>query len=314
MTIDSRFNLKALRRDFVTLALTVITLLWTIVKSDRFTWPLSVAILAGAILVVALVWLSRLKRVSIWNDGLELAPVLFPFARRHYRFAEFDYMLTTGDDSSRKTLLVRDYQTVVTLKASVYANFDELLQALRIPERERMTIDSSREVKSRFCWWLPLLAFAGIAFVGGGIAIPIGEYLTEGTVSPSAILLGSAVAGFFLVCLLLILTEFKRITVWQGRIDVRPVLWPFVVRHYRLSDFDGVYYVTNDTDSQFKVSTGERWYMRNGRRMLCIAENVYANYEELASATRTNYLGSMQTGPLESLRARFGKTYYNRQK
>ena len=151
------------------------------------------------------------------------------------------------------------------------------------------------------------------ALVALGVAVPLSEYMEEGAVTMSSMLLGAVLTTMFLICSLLVLNEFRRITVWQGRIDVQPVLWPFARRHYRLADFDGVYYVTNETDSDYKISLRERWYMKNGRRKLCIAENVYANFEELASATRTNYLGEMNVGPIEQIRAALGKTYYTLQ-
>ncbi|MBQ9667837.1 MAG: hypothetical protein IJV45_03695 [Prevotella sp.] len=314
MTIDSKFNLKTLRRDLFATLFAEVAFLWTFVRNDSFNWLLTIAILVGAMLVVVLFWLARLKRVSIWNDEIELTSPLFPFARRHYRFREFDYMLVSGEESNMKLMLISDYQPVLTLKASAYENFDELRQALRIPERQQMTVDPSREVRSKFVWWFPLLALACVVLVAVGPAIPIGEYLTEGSVGEPAIVLGCVLTAFFLILALFFFSEYKRITVWQGRIDVQPLLWPFAVRHYNLSDFDGVYYVTNETDSKYKVSTRERWYMLNGRRTLCIAENVYANFEELASATRTNYLGEMKVGVIEQIRAALGKTYYTPQK
>ncbi len=310
MTIDSKFNLKTLRRDLCATVFAVVAFLWTFVSNDSFNRLLTITILVGAMLVVTLFWLARLKRVSIWNDEIELISPLVPFARRHYRFREFDYMLVAGEESNMKLMLIRDYQTVLTLKASAYENFDELHQALRIPERRQMTVDPSREVRSKFVWWFPLLVLACVAFVAVGLGIPIGEYLTEGTVGKSAVILGGVLATIFLICSLLVLSEFRRITVWQGRIDVQPLLWPFTSRHYRLSDFDGVYYITDKSNSNYKIRTRERWYMLGGRRALCIAENVYANYEELASATRTNYLGEMKVGIVEQIRASLGKTYY----
>ena len=304
MTIDSRFNQKSLRRDLLAAILSVFASVWTFVKFGNDSWPLTVSFLVGAILVGVILWLARLKRVSIWNDEIELTPLLFPFVRRHYRFRDFDYMISTGEEANMKITLVRDYQTVLTLKASVYENFDELRQALRIPERSQMTIDPTREVTSKFVWWYPLCVVALVVLVGIGVAGPVEEYLEKGAVSGTTFLIGGAVATFFLILLVLFLSEFKRITVWQGHIEVTPLFWPFARNHYQLSDFDGVYYVTDDSSHR------ERWYMRNGRRLLCIAENVYRNYEELASATRTNYLGEMKTGLWEELRASFGKTYY----
>lgn len=313
MTVDSRFNFKTLRHDLLAAVFGVVAFLWTFVKSDRVSSSLILAVMAGVALVVAIGWLARLKRISIWNDGIEVTPLLFPFVRRNYRFAEFDYLLVSGTEAAPKLMLMRDFLPVLTLKSSTYANFDELRQALRIPERSKMTVDPSREVKSHFVWWYPLLAVAAVALVALGVAVPLSEYLEEGAVTMSSLLLGAVLTTLFLICSVLVLNELRRITVWQGRIDVQPVLWPFASRHYCLSDFDGVYYVTNETDSDYKISTRERWYMKNGRRKLCIAENVYANFEELASATRTNYLGEMNVGPIEQIRAALGKTYYTPQ-
>lgn len=313
MTVDSRFNFKTLRHDLLAAVFGVVAFFWTFVKSDSVSWPLILAVLAGVALIAAIGWLARLKRISIWNDEIEVTPLLLPFARRNYRFAEFDYLLVSGTEAAPKLMLIRDFQPVLTFKSSVYANFDELRQALRIPERSKMTVDPTREVKSRFVWWYPLLAVAAVALVALGVAVPLSEYLKEGAVTMSSLLLGAVLTTLFLICSALVLNELRRITVWQGRIDVQPVLWPFARRHYSLSDFDGVYYVINETDSDYKISTRERWYMKNGRRKLCIAENVYANFEELASATRTNYLGEMNVGPIEQIRAALGKTYYTPQ-
>lgn len=309
MTVDSRFNLKSLRRDLGGLVVAVVFFLRSFLKSDSFSWAISVAILAGAALLVALAWLARQKRISVWSDGLEVTPVLFPFARRSYRFSEFDSMLVSGTAGSTKLSLVRDYRVIVTLRSSVYANFDELRHAIRIPECERMAVDPAREVCSRFVWWLPLLVVLCVALIGVGVALPVSKYLTEGVLDLIALVFGALLSALFVAGLLFLSVECRRITVWQGRIEAKPLLWPFGARHYRLSDFDGVYHVTSDSQSNMFADSHERWLMRNGTLALKISDGVYANYEELAAATRTNYLGSMKAGLFEQIRAILGKHY-----
>lgn len=313
MTVDSQFNIKTIRKELGAFVLAAAGLGGVFHNfSDAVEMLTALIFILGLMALAAIFWLSRLKRVAVWNDGIEVSSLLWPFSKREYRFAEFDYVVikNEGTDSERM-VFVRNLRRDFTLRAAWYLNYQELKQAIRIPLKEKAAAYTSREIKSAFFWWTPLI-FIGVLFlVLIGLAVPLAVYLDTGSVDAETIYLGIGIALGFAIFGGIALYPYKRLTVWQGRIDARRLIWPFVVKHYRMDDFDGCYEVTENKRRNDAGSGDEaHWLMRNGQLSLRICGWMYVNYEELKTATQTRVLNSMEAGAMEQLQAWRGKVYY----
>ena len=113
---------------------------------------------------------------------------------------------------------------------------------------------------------------------------------------------------FFGGLLLAYLFPYQHITVWHGQVDVRRLLWPFQVKHYLLTDFDGCYYVTVKSNGQLGSKDEEmRWFTKNGKVVLDIEEGIYRNFEALKNAMRTNFLGRLELTTTQAMKYGLGK-------
>ena len=267
----------------------------------------------GIYLVVVVLFLlgfsAWLKRITVLSDGLELKSVLLPSWKRFYRFAEFDYSEISHTHQGDVLRLIKDGQRVVSIPSILYQNYDRICQSIAVKDKGQFQMRDTAEVVSEFSM--------SRIFVSGGFfglmallmaLMPLGWYWSGKDVDSGIILFSLLGALFFGVLFLVVLFPCQRITVWRGQIDVRRLLWPFQVKHYRLADFDGCYYVTVKND-QFSLKDEEmRWLVRDGKVVIDMEEDVYRNFEALKNATRTKFLGRLELSSFQAMKYNFGKT------
>ena len=267
----------------------------------RFSWIL-LAFIAGVVVIEMLVWAILLRTIMVLNDGLEVRCTVLPFVRRFYRFAEFDYAQMTVKEDSVVYRLISNGRRVVSISPSVYANYNTLIAAIPVRDKSRFTSRPGAEVVSSFkkpvLWigggFFALLCFMSLAAFVHGILVdePLGKILVMAVCA--------IVLGLFVVA---ILSSHRFLTVWNGQVVARHLLWPFKEHCYSLSELDGNCHVVIKANGKLGSKDEECWWLvKNKRIVLTIPESVYANYEELKDATRIKFLEHLEINDLQNLR------------
>lgn len=308
MILSSRFNRSYLCNTLVGIPLGVLALAGvSSLKTSAILATIIVTVVFSLIGVLG--YLCWLRRITIFADGIETQRVLLPFWKRFYRFAEFDYSEMQSTRSGNVLRLIKDGRRVVSISSLHYENFEQLCQGIAVKEKGQFLFRDTAEVVSEYnsfriygiggffglmsCLMalMPLIQYWGGREVAWGMIL----FALLGT-----LFIGALFVGALFPC--------QRITVWRGQISVQRLLWPFRVKHYQLSDFDGCYYVVVKANGQFGSKDEElRWLTKNGKVMLDIEESVYRNFEELKNATRTNFLGRLELTNVQAMKYGLGK-------
>ena len=305
--IESQFNRKNLQ---ATILLALVGLAPLCFSSFR---RLDILIGIGVFLVATVVFLlgygAWLKRITVLSDGLEVKSVLLPFWKRFYRFAEFDYSETSSTRNGEVLRLIKDGRRVISISSSLYQNFEQLCHAIAVKEKEPFQMRDPAEVVSEFN---RLHLYGSLVFGLFSVVLmalmPYGQYVSGKEVKLGLILFSLFGVFFFGGLLLAYLFPYQHITVWHGQVDVRRLLWPFQVKHYLLTDFDGCYYVTVKSNGQLGSKDEEmRWFTKNGKVVLDIEEGIYRNFEALKNAMRTNFLGRLELTTTQAMKYGLGK-------
>ena len=308
MMITSCFNRRYLSSTLIGIPLGILTL----AGISSFKTPALIAtvlVTAGFSLVGILGYLCWLRRITIVSDGIETQSVLLPFWRRYYRFAEFDYSETSSTRNGEVLRLIKDGRRVISISSSLYQNFEQLCHAIAVKEKEPFQMRDPAEVVSEFN---RLHLYGSLVFGLFSVVLmalmPYGQYVSGKEVKLGLILFSLFGVFLFGGLLLAYLFPYQHITVWHGQVDVRRLLWPFQVKHYLLSDFDGCYYVTVKSNGQLGSKDEEmRWFTKNGKVVLDIEEGIYRNFEALKNAMRTNFLGRLELTTTQAMKYGLGK-------
>lgn len=308
MTITSHFNRRYLYSTLISFPIGVLAVAGV---SSYKTSAFMVTLIVTAVisLIGILGYLCWLRRITVLADGIETQSVLLPFRKSYYRFAEFDYSEISHTRNGDVQRLIKDGRRVVSVSSALYQNYEQLKQAIAVKGKEQFQIRDNAEVVSEYKRLnLYSAVVFGLLFVLPMVLMPVGQYIEGKDVT-----LGMMLFSFFGVLLfggllLAFLFPYQHITIWRGQIDVRRLLWPFQVRHYRLADFDGCYYVTIKSNGQLGSKDEElRWLTKNGKVVLDIEENVYRNFEALKNATRTRFLGRLELTTIQAMKYGLGK-------
>lgn len=306
--LTSRFNRRSLCGTLIGIPLGILALAGF---SSFKTTVLVVTLLVAALFSLAgiLGYLCWLRRVTVLADGIEMQSVLLPFWKRYYRFAEFDYSETAHTRNGDVLRLIKDGRRVVTISSSLYQNYEQLKQTIAVKGKEQFQIRDNAEVVSEYKRLnLYGAVVFGLLFVLLMVLMPVGRYVEGNDVTLGMLLFSFFGTLFFGGLLLAFLFPYQNITIWRGQIDVRRLLWPFQVKHYRLDDFDGCYYVTIKSNGQLGSKDEElRWLTKNGKVILNIEESVYKNFEALKNATRTKFLGRLELTTIQAMKYGLGK-------
>ena len=263
------------------------------------TWLM--AAVAGSIVLIALaIWLSMLKTITILSDGMEVKRTFLPFIKRFYWFTEFDYsqvdVTRTGESVFR--LLSRG-ERVISISSHVYSNYHLLTALVPVRDKSHFAGRSNAEVRSvPNKWYL----WGGGGFFGFLVAISL-YFIAEAAYEEN---LGELLFGFFMfalfgLTLLITLSCFDMITIWNNLFSVRRLVWPFRVKTYLLDDMDGCYSVLVKSNGELGSKDNESWWIVKDRRlMLSFSEPYYKNYEELKDVCQITFLGHLTITELQS--------------
>jgi hypothetical protein len=205
--------------------------------------------------------------------------------------------------------LIKDGRRVISISSSLYQNFEQLCHAIPVKEKEPFQMRDPAEVVSEFN---RLHLYGSLVFGLFSVVLmalmPYGQYVSGKEVKLGLILFSLFGEFFFGGLLLAYLFPYQHITVWHGQVDVRRLLWPFQVKHYLLTDFDGCYYVIVKSNGQLGSKDEEmRWFTKNGKVVLDIEEGIYRNFEALKNAMRTNFLGRLELTTTQAMKYGLGK-------
>ena len=172
----------------------------------------------------------------------------------------------------------------------------QLCQAIDVQTKERFCGRDNAEVVSEYN---KVHLYGGLGFGSFSVAVvalmSVGPYCDGKVVS----------LGMFLFSIFGILL-FGGLTL---QVDVRRLLWPFRVKHYQMTDFDGCYNVIIKSDGQLGSQDEElRWLVKNNKVVLEIGERVYRNFEALRDATRIQSLGRLELSYIQAMKYSLGKT------
>lgn len=309
--VSSRFNRRSVNVTLIGIPLGVISLVGGC--SFRIL-ELLISFLVAAVfcLLGVLGYLCWLRRIIVLSDGIETQSVLLPFWKRFYRFAEFDYSETSSTRSGEVLRLIKDGKRVLSISSSLYQNFEELCQAIAVQTKNQFQLRDNAEVVSEYNRFhlYGSLGF-GLASVALMVLMPVGQYMEGKEVSVGMVLFALCGGVFFGGLVLAYLFPYQHIAIWRGQIEVRRLLWPFRVKYYQLSDFDGCYYVTVLSDGQLGSKDEElRWLTKKGKVVLDIEESIYRNFEALKNATQTQFLGCIELTSFQAVKYRLGKTIH----
>ena len=303
--IASKFNRRTVVGGLVGVMLGVLSCCGCSALGDSAFVPMCLVMIAFGILF-CIGYLCWLRRIVVLPDGIETKSMLLPFWRRFYFFTEFDYLETSQTRSGEVLRLIRGGRRVLSISSSLYSNYEELCEAIKVKEKEQYRVRDNEEVVSEYrrSYLYGSLGLGMAAFLFPMAVFMGGGEMTQGKVMFS--LFGILLFGGLSLAYLY---SFQRITVWRGQIGVSRLLWPFCTKYYKIEDFDGCFYVTIINDGQLGAKTEEaRWLVKNGKVILDIQERLYKNYEALRCATQTNYLGKLELTSFQAMKYGLGKT------
>jgi hypothetical protein len=149
----------------------------------------------------------------------------------------------------------------------------------------------------------------GLFFVLIGVAVALSDVIDGRPLRLGSIIIGGSDILLFGSLLFIYLFSYKEIKVWRGQVEVKRLLWPFKVRYYDVSDFDGSYDVLEKSNGQLGSRDEESiWLVKNHRLAVSVTEPMYRNYEELKTAFQpVPSLGRLEFMGFQSLKYHLGK-------
>lgn len=307
--VSSKFNT---RNVCSTLCLIACGVLSTCAAS-MFNKGAAVPVLLGwgaLTLLFSFVYLVSLKRITVLTDGLETQNFLLPFWKQFYRFAEFDYAQSDYRRTGEVLRLIKDGKRLVSIDSHIYSNYDEIKEAVLMKDKSHFAIRDKAEVVSEYAKLnLYGITVMFLLFILTGVGTCFADLMDGKPIRQNIVILGVIEILFFGSILFIHLSQYKKIVVWRGQIEVKPLLWSFKVRYYNLSDFDGFYYVLEKSNGQLGSSDEcSLWLMKDRKLTVRVSEKIYKNYEQLKNALPSvNCLGQLQFAGFQALKYYLGK-------
>ena len=307
--VSSKFNTKNVCSTLCLIACGVLAVCGASLFNKGTAIP--VLLVWGAFtLLFSLAYLASLKRITVLADGLETQNLLLPFWKRYYRFAEFDYAQSDYRRTGEVLRLIKDGKRLVSIDSHIYSNYDEIKEAVAVKDKSCFAIRDKAEVVSEYAK-LHLYGITALFlfFILIGVGTCFSDLMDGKPTRQNIVILGVIEILLFGSFLFIHLSQSKKIAVWRGQIEVKPLLWPFKVRYYALSDFDGFYYVLEKSNGQLGSSDEySLWLMKDRRLTIRITENMYKNFEQLKNALPSvNCLGQLKFAGFQALKYYMGK-------
>ena len=307
MVVTSKFDSKGIKGNLVTFLVAALMLVGghlTFARKREII--ISLIVVSIAEVVALLIWAIRLKVITVVDQGFEVRRVCFPFLKRFYRFAEFDFYVVEQKRETEHFHLLRQGERTVSFSSKEYENYEELKSLLSVVGTKEWGTDDNRAVDSvltkKFLvgvsFFLILMLFL--------VSAPIFEYIFDGQVTLKTCCFAYVPGLFFLLLLIYTLYAGKRLTIWRGNIEVRSLLCPWKVRCYALRDFD--YALEVFTPGQYGSDEVSLWLIRDNKLVLSISHDDYANYDVLVHAIGIKPSQTVTMRWNQKLRYHFGKT------
>lgn len=307
--VFSKFNTKNVCATLCLIACGVLAMCGASMLNKGMAVP--VLLIWGAFtLLFSLAYLASLKRITVLTDGLETQNLLLPFWKRYYRYAEFDYAQSDSRRTGEVLRLIKDGKRLVSIDSHLYSNYDEIKEAVSVKDKSYFAIRDKAEVVSEYAK-LNLYGITALFlfFILIGVGTCCADLMDGKPIRQNNVILGVIEILFFGSILFIYLSQYKKIAIWRGQIEVKPLLWPFKVRYYNLSDFDGFYYVLEKSNGQLGSSDEySLWLMKDRKLTIRISENMYKNFEQLKNALPSvNCLGQLKFAGFQALKYYWGK-------
>ena len=235
--------------------------------------------------------------VSLFNKETFL-PILFVWLGFTLLFSAF-YLA-----SIKRIIVVADGLETQNL------NFEEIKGTIAVKDKSGFFVRENAEVVSEYdkVRLYGITGF-GLFFVLIGVAVALSDVIDGRPLRLGSIIIGISAILLFGSLLFIYLFSHKEIKVWRGQVEVKRLLWPFKVRYYDVSDFDGFYYVLEKSNGQLgSRDENSIWLVKNHRLAVSVSEPMYRNYEELKTAFQpVPCLGRLEFIDFQSLKYHLGK-------
>ena len=307
MVITSKFDSKGIKYELMLFLVAALAMVGgPMLRTNKLELVTKLIVVSVAEVVALLIWAIRLKVLTVVDQGFEVRRVCFPFLKRFYRFAEFDFYVVEQKRETEHFHLLRQGERTVSFSSKEYENYEELKSLLSVVGTKEWGADDNRAVDSvltkkflvgvSFC--LILMLFL--------VSAPIFEYIFDGQVTLKTCCFAYVPGLFFLLLLIYTLYAGRRLTIWRGNIEVRSLLCPWKVRCYSLRDFD--YALEVNTPAQYGFIVKSLWLIRDNKLVLSISQDDYANYDVLVHAIGIKPAKTVTMQWNQKLRYYFGKT------
>ena len=307
MVVTSKFDSKGIKGNLVTFLVAALMLVGghlTFARKREII--ISLIVVSIAEVVALLIWAIRLKVITVVDQGFEVRRVCFPFLKRFYRFAEFDFYVVEQKRETEHFHLLRQGERTVSFSSKEYENYEELKSLLSVVGTKEWGSDDNRAVDSVFEKARLVILFFFLILTLFMVFFPALEYIFEGNMTFRK--------NLFIHVMGLVLSSFplcalyfsKRLTIWRGNIEVRSLLCPWKVRCYSLRDFD--YALEVFTPGQYGSDEVSLWLIRDNKLVLSISHDDYTNYDVLVHAIGIKPAKTVTMQWNQKLRYHFGKT------
>ncbi len=307
MVVTSKFDSKGIKGNLVTFLVAALMLVGShLTFARKREIIISLIVVSIAEVVALLIWAIRLKVITVVDQGFEVRRICFPFLKRFYRFAEFDFYVIEQNEAREGFYLLSQGKRIVSFSSKEYENYEELKSLLSVVGTKEWGTDDNRAVDSVLTKKLLAGVFFSLILMLFLVSAPIFEYIFDGQVTLRTCCFAYVPGLFFLLLLIYTLYAGRRLTIWRGNIEIRSLLCPWKVRCYSLRDFD--YALEVFTPGQYGSDEVSLWLIRDNKLVLSISQDVYANYDVLTHAIGIKPAKTVTMQWNQKLRYRFGKT------
>ena len=118
MVVTSKFDSKGIKYElmlFLVAALMLVGSHLTFARKREII--ISLIVVSIAEVVALLIWAIRLKVITVVDQGFEVRRVCFPFLKRFYRFAEFDFYVIEQNEAREGFYLLSQGKRIVSFSS-----------------------------------------------------------------------------------------------------------------------------------------------------------------------------------------------------
>ncbi len=306
MIVTSKFNSRGIKVELMLFLVAAFAMVGgPMMRAHNLGLVTKLIVVSIAEVVALLIWAIRLRVITVVDQGFEVRRVCFPFLKRFYRFAEFDFYVVEQKGEIEHFHLLRQGERTVSFSTRDYENYEDLKSLLSVVGTKEWSVDYNRAVDSVFKKIPLVMIFFFLILTLFMASFPFIEYFFNGHVIVRSHLFPSVIGLLFFSLPLYGLYTSRLITIWRGNIEVRSLLCPWKVRCYSLKDFD--YALEVLTPGQYGSGNVSLWLIRDDKLVLNISQDLYANYDVLSHAIGIMPSQTVTFKWLQVLKYGFGK-------